>query len=131
MVFLSRLQDMATLIDTDMASCKDSQKKHRAFVRTVSSKLDNLAFAFLLGPFVFNQTASYSYYVEILCEILCSIEVHKEYFHNTSKEKISEKNVDFFFDLSHLIKTLCTEIHSAPEIMSIAQDTVADDHDDT
>ena len=113
---------MATLIDMDMESCLDSQKKHRAFVEIVSAKLDNLAFAFVLGPFVFNQTASYSYYIEILCEILCSIEVHKEYFHNTAKENLNEKNRDFFFDLSQLLKNLCMDIHSTPHIMSTAQE---------
>jgi hypothetical protein len=119
MDFLRRLEEIVTVIDTEIKTCPSNYKKHRQFALHISEKIDYVAYMFLLGPFIFNQTAAYSYYINLICDITCSIGSHQEYYQKSATEELSVENSDFLLGVCCLLDKLCIDIHEYPEVMII------------
>jgi len=109
MSFLNQLQDLVENIEKEEARSL-SKIRHLALLANIKNKIDGLAFLFIMGPFVLNDSTSYNYYNDVLCEIIRSIEV-------CSKPDCVEH--DFFLEISCILKKICVDISTNEDIMNI------------
>jgi len=106
MSFLNQLQDLVENIEKEEARSL-LKIRHLALLANMKNTIDCLAFLFIMGPFVLNDSTSYNYYTEIIR----SIEV-------CSKPHCMDH--DFFLDISCILKQICVDISMKEDIMNIS-----------
>jgi hypothetical protein len=117
MSFLNQLQQLVDNIETEEGD-SFQKTRHLAFLANMKSKLDTLAFLFIIGPFVLNEPTSYNHYTDVLCEIIRSIEIHQS---NNQKSVLCRNgDDDFFMDVSCTLKKICVDISMNEDIMKIS-----------
>jgi len=117
MSLLTQLQDLVENIEKEEARSL-LKTRHLALLANIKHKIDGLAFLFIMGPFVLNDSTSYNYYTGILCEIIRSIEVNQ----SSKPHCMISQNEDyeFFLDISCNLKKLCVDISMNEDIMKIS-----------
>jgi len=113
MSLLTQLQDLVENIEKEEARSL-LKTRHLALLENIKNKIDSLAFLFIIGPFVFNDSTSYNYYTDVLCEIIRSIELN----HNCKASQ--NEDYDFFLDVSCVLKKMCVDISMNEDIMNIS-----------
>jgi len=113
MSFLNQLQDLVEKIEEEEARSL-LKIRHLALLANIKNKIDGLVFLFIMGPFVLNDSTSYNYYTDVLCEIIRSIEL------NQNCKAGQHEDYDFFLDISCVLKKICVDISMNEDIMSIS-----------
>jgi len=116
-MFLGQLTELANLIERGKLRCNEENQNRLFFLTEIEDKIDNLAFLFILGPFVQNQHSSYMHYISFMCDIIRSIEIHQK--KNNKPKKNHEEEIELFLDISCMLKTICNELSLNTEIMKI------------
>ena len=117
MSFLNQLQDLVDNIEKEEARSL-LKIRHLALLANIKHKIDGLAFLFIMGPFVLNDSTSYNYYTDVLCEIIRSIELNQ----NSKPHCMvcQNEDYDFFLDISCILKKICVDISMNEDIMNIS-----------
>jgi len=116
-MFLGQLTELANLIERGKLCCNEENQGQLFFLTEIEDKIDNLAFLFVLGPFVQNQHTSYTHHIDFLCDIIRSIELHQKKSIQTKQNQ--QEEIELFLDISCMLKKMCKEISLNSEIMKI------------